>query len=115
MNELFMTYYNSAKENDLKREEKEYLCEYVKTLNENDKEAFYMIIYYYYEMESNKKDIEMFPYNCEKNELRGIDFNLSKLPYKLRQMLHKFCKVVEHKEEDLTVKLTLKKIKTRDK
>lgn len=114
MNQLFLTYYNGIKkENDLKKPEKEFLCDYVKKLNQMDKEAFYMLIYYYYEFEGkNEKDeIEVYPYESSKNNLRGIDFNLSKIPYKLRQMLYKFCKIIEQKEEDSMIEITLKKEK----
>ena len=110
MEQLFLSYFNSCKETDLKKGEKEFLCDFFKTLNDNDKEAIFMIIYFYHLHEINEEKIE-YPFYSEKNKLRGVDFQLAKLPYKLRRMLYKFCKIIESNEESLVVNLSVKKEK----
>lgn len=121
MEELYKTYYESAKSSDLKKDEKVFLCNFFKNLKDNDdKEALYMLIYYYYERSELGESSELienpqvteqqiYPYKSVKNKLRGVDFPLSKLPYKLRNMLYNFCKVLERKEEDETVILSVKR------
>lgn len=123
MEELYETYYMGAKSTDLKKNEKLFLCDFFKNLsNDDDKEVLYVLIYYYHlfnepnELDDidkidSESDVEVYPYKSIKNKLRGVDFPLSKLPYKLRNMLYNFCKVLERKEDDEVLVLNIKKNK----
>jgi len=106
MEQLFESYYEISKDTDLKKNEKVFICEFVPKLKEDDLEALYILIYQYYMNEGNEANTA-YPYNSKKNKLRGIDFNLTKIPYKLRNMIFKFCKAIESKCEDEQVSLTI--------
>ena len=112
MEQLFKTYYNERRTmNDLKKSEKEFLCDYITNkLSEEDREAIYILIYYFY-LEKGGDIINAYPFRAKKNKLRGIDFSLSKIPLQLRQILYKFCKVVESNQEGLVVEINIKRKK----
>lgn len=111
MENLFKTYYNNSATSDLKKAEKEFLCNYIENkLSEDDKEAVYMLIYYYY-LEDGGDITNAYPYGSKKNKLRGINIPLTKMPHKLRQILYKFCKVIESNQDGLVVEINIKKKK----
>lgn len=105
MQELFETYHRVSKDVDLKKNDKVFLCDFIKNLDEDDLEAAYLLIYYYHIKDGGDAK-NAYPFGCKKNRLRGIDFSLSKLPYKLRNILFKFCKAIESKEDDNTISLS---------
>lgn len=114
MEQLFRTYYNTSPSSDLKKEEKDFLCKFVANkLSDDDREAIYLLIYYYYTLEDNGDKLNARPYNAKKNKVRGIDVPLSKTPHKLRQILYKFCKVIESGNEGLVVEINIKRKKNK--
>lgn len=109
MAQLFETYCNNASNVDLKKTEKEFLCDFIsKMCKDEDKEAIFILIYYFYLHENGDKT-NLYPYKCKKNKARGLNFSLTKLPYKLRQILYKFCKTIECNENELVVEINIKK------
>jgi len=95
MEGLFESYYSTSKDCDLKKEEKVFLCKKIKELNEDDKEAIFILIYSYYLNEEGDKS-KSIPFEGSKNNLRGIDFNLKNFPLRLRQMCYKFCTITSN-------------------
>lgn len=108
MEQLFRTYYNNAKSTDLKKDEKQYLCSFFPRLTNDDKEAVYMLIMHYY-LEEGGNVRDAYPYGMVKNKLRGVDLSLTKLPHKLRNIIFKFCKIIESNNEGLVVDIRIKK------
>lgn len=106
---LFESYYRGCKNNDLKKEEKEFLCDFICNISNNDdKEVLFLLIYYYYINIHHRGDVSKIDINSVA-PFEGVDvmdddgqhhFQLSllKLPYKLRQILYKFCKMLENNE-----------------
>lgn len=96
MTELFETYYKISKSSDLKKEEKVFLCENIDKLSLDDKEMAFIMIYLYHIEEGGEKTTTL-PYKSEDNDV-GIEFSLTKLPFKLRQMLYNFTLFVMDKK-----------------
>lgn len=108
MEQLFRTYYNNAKNTDLKKDEKKFLCSFFPRLKEEDKAAVYMLIMYYF-IDDGGDVKDAYPYGMDKNKKRGLDVSLTKLPYKLRNIIFNLCKMIESSNEALFVEICIKK------
>ena len=99
MSELFETYYKMSKSSDLKKDEKVFLCENIGKLSLDDKEMAFLMIYLYHVEEGGEKTTTL-PYkSCQsEDDDAGIEFSLTKLPFKLRQMLYNFTLFIVNKK-----------------
>lgn len=94
MFQLYHTLNSNIQSTDLKKIEKTEILKTIDTMDQSSKEALFLLIYEHYRLNEDPSDIYKLPYGgTEKNN--GIEFNLSKMPIKLRRIIYKFIKIVQ--------------------
>lgn len=91
-------------DSDLTKEERKFLINKFKKLDQDDLEASFMMIYYYY-LSGTSKPLEVIKWN-ENNKINGIEIKLNTLPIKLQHMLYKFCCVLHNNDPSIIIKLS---------
>ncbi len=93
MFQLYHTLNSNIQSTDLKKIEKEEIINEIQYMNQSARDAFFLLIY---ENSMINKDIESYniPYGGIKSQ-NYVEFNLAKLPIKLRRILHKFIKILQ--------------------
>lgn len=103
---LYQTLCQNTKAKDISVEEKSKITETVLTLNNEEKEALFLLIYEHFRTSRKKNTIEtinlddlQLPYGISET-VDGIQFSLSKIPLKLRQIILKFINIVDQNKKD---------------
>ncbi len=95
---LYHTLNSNLKRSDISRLEKLKILQIVEKMDQEEKEAFYMLIYEHHRITSSSSDDHEWPYNSKQCE-GGMEFNMTKLPIQLRRILLKFVEMIENKSE----------------
>lgn len=103
---LYQTLSQNARSKDISIDEKGAIMSTISSLTEEEKEALFLLIYEHYRVSkkiTNSVDLQNLdlPYGMKKSLNGSINFSLSKLPTKLRQIILKFVQiVVSNRESD---------------
>jgi len=88
---LYHTLNTNLRKSDISKTDKMKILDVVKDMNEEELEAFFMLIHEHYVYENND-EIDL-PYGCQQTN-EGININMTKIPIKLRRILLKFVNIV---------------------
>lgn len=88
---LYYTLNKNLLTTDLKKNEKEELISAISTMDSEYKNAIYLLIYEHFRSDS-KEGIKT-PYESKMINENSIEFDLAKMPIKLRRILFNFAKI----------------------
>ncbi len=97
MFQLYHTLNKNIQSTDLKKVEKEDILKTIDVMDQQSRDAFFLLIYEHARINDNSEDVYNIPYSGIETP-QGIEFNLGKLPIKLRRILYKFVKVLQKNE-----------------
>ena len=88
--QLYYTLDKNLQSTDLKKIEKEEVISSIEKMNQESKDACYLLIYEHYRITENKETKTPYGAVITGND---IQFDLSNMPIKLRRILYNFCKI----------------------
>ena len=108
---LYDTLYKKvSKRSDIKPNEKKECIEMITQLDDNGKQILIILIYLYYKNDDESNTEKAIPYDGEyiqKNEAIDIEWNINKLPIKLKRILYEFLKMHINSMDDIKKKESL--------
>lgn len=94
MFQLYYTLNTNLQSTDLKKTEKEEILDKISKMDQDSLNAVFLLIYEHFRASNDVNDIYQIPFEGHETN-NGIEFNLAKLPIKLRRILYKFIKLGE--------------------
>jgi hypothetical protein len=84
----------NIQEDDLNKNEKNYLTEFIMNLDIEQKEIIYLLILHDY-IKNNPNTKVIYPYKTKQITNDKIEIKLDALPNRIKRILFKFCKLIE--------------------
>ncbi len=98
MFQLYYTLNSNIQTADLKKSEKEEILRTINIMDVHSKKALFLLIYEHAKInEDISSNIYDIPYGGVETD-GCLEFNLAKMPIKLRRILYKFIKIVQKNE-----------------
>ena len=97
MFQLYYTLNTNLQTTDLKKAEKEEILKVIKTMDDSSKKALFLLMYEHLKINEKNSDPYQLPYGGVKKE-NCLEFDIGKMPIKLRRILYKFVKIVQKNE-----------------
>lgn len=97
MFQLYYTLNTNIQNTDLKKSEKEEIVKTIKNMDDSSRKALFLLMYEHMKLNEKITDIYQLPYGGTKKGT-SLEFDLGKMPIKLRRILYKFVKIVQKSE-----------------